>query len=126
MVLFRTKSLLEIVFRYRMEQPWDEATEPPDPFSVDAQYWLSVLPDWFLENTYWNSSAKASGVWTVEAWLYWFIHPEEDRAWRWWAASVNDDRSIDAFVDVDEIPFPWSALQWAFIAAGAANATLDF
>lgn len=133
-VLDRTKSLLGIVLRYSLEHPANEQLDPDDEFAIDKPYWASVLPSWFLEKTPFDSSATfvqdqvtpnegaTPGEWSVEGWLYWFLDGNEGRHWRWWSASVDSATRITVVLATSGLPFPWEALRWALLAAGATSA----
>jgi hypothetical protein len=134
-VLDQTRSLLEIVLRYNLEHPADDDIEPGD-FAIDKPYWESVLPSWFVEKTPFHASQalvqeraspnvrSSPGRWTVEGWLYWFIGVHEDRQWRWWSASVDSTSRLTVVVAINDLPFPWESLRWAFLASGATSAEL--
>lgn len=132
-VLERVKTVLRIV---------DEAAITGRPMD---KLWKATLPDWFVARCAPPNSQEESGRniawrknlppdeeiriaremdWTLDAWLYW-LEPDR-REWFWWDAKalVDLDHIIIA-VEVDSWPFPWGALRWLFLAAGAADLSAE-
>jgi hypothetical protein len=121
------RELLGLAVRHRLEYPPDDAVDPdadPDPFAVDAVFWATALPPWFLERTPFASAALSSSEWTVEGWLYWFLSADEERSWRWVSAAIISPTRIDITIQVADLPLAWEALRWTLHSAGATSATL--
>jgi hypothetical protein len=129
-VLARCKEVMRIVLTQDVERwPTDEE-------------WKFLLPDWFVaacadEDTVrqktqrWfelseeeRAAATASDVWSVEAFVYWFL-PEE-RQWFWWDASILDANTVEILVQVLGDPYPWGTLWWLSIASGAIRVDRDW
>lgn len=103
--------------------------------------WKNILPNWFVSVcapsrtreqaeqwvTWWKTlppdeqaRVKKEKKWALDDWLYW-MQPD-NRQWFWWdAKALEDVTSIVVAVEVDGWPFPWGALRWLFIAAGAID-----
>jgi hypothetical protein len=108
-----------------LEHPPDEEADPElGPFAVDEASWAAVLPPWFLAQTPFASAVRQAGVWTVEAWLYWFLSAHEDRDWRWVSASVVSPTRLAVLIQTVDLPLAWDALRWALLSAGATSAEL--
>lgn len=56
--------------------------------------------------------------WSLDDWLYW-MEPA-NRQWFWWDAEVAGDKKLaKVAIEVEGSPFPWAALRWLLVAAGA-------
>ena len=103
--------------------------------SIDE--WRSLLPSWFVRQSEEEvSSEKAeqrlrlsleerielSKKWSVSAFVYWF--QPNDRYWFWWDATAETASSVSVTVMVEDLPFPWGALEWLLRTAGAASVEL--
>jgi hypothetical protein len=125
-VLDRIRNLLIVVLRHLIANPIDYDSEPKG-FSIDREYWKSILPGWFVEST--PSEVRGEPLchlgsdsrWTLEGWLYWFLSPLEVREWRWWRSEVRGPDQLIIELIVSDTTFPWSALRWAAICAGASS-----
>ncbi len=121
-VLAKTKTLLLTVIQYVANHPFDDDLEPAH-FLIDRLFWTEALPGWFLEATPFKEEVQVFSstqeIWTVKAWLYWFLSPHEDRQWRWWSAPLVSSSLIEINIQINEIPFQWGSLRWALTAAGA-------
>ena len=86
-----------------------------------------MLPEWFIEKSSEEISQEEeerqmrlpmeeriglSQRWSVSAFVHWF-QPSE-RYWYWWDAVVKDANTLQIEVIVNDLPFPWGALEWLF------------
>lgn len=121
-ILDRVRGILAFVIRHRIEQPnIDQIDDETEPFVFDTEYWREVLPAWFLERTPFEDERKSKSGWSVESWLFWFLSGNADRAWRWLSASTLSSSEIEVLIQVNDLPLPWDALRWAFLASGAES-----
>jgi len=134
-VLERTKELLSLVLQYLIRYPIDYESEPPE-FSIDEPYWRATLPGWFVAQVPLEkdrilplkeraADQRNKEQWCVEAWLYWFLSPDEVRNWIWWDAAISDKDSFLVRVEANDFVFLWRALHCAMLAAGATSAGLE-
>lgn len=129
-VIERVKTVLRIVNRKSaLAGQWPSEDE-----------WRFHLPEWFVsrcgpelsqeeaekELMTWRelrpadqSQNSRGGHWSLPNWIFWFR--DENRSWYWWDAESSDNNVIRLAVEVDEWPFPWDAIAWLFLAAGATD-----
>jgi hypothetical protein len=128
LILQRSKEVLRTVIE-RAKDRWPSNEE-----------WCSILPEWFVVTcskelpkdeadkwlAWWRklnpeqkAAAEAAKKWSLPAWIYW-LHPDQ-RLWFWWDAEILTPDHIRVAVEVSHWPFPWGALRWLFIAAGASD-----
>lgn len=96
--------------------------------------WRSILPKWFVEQCAEEiSQAEAERRlrlpieerlrlgqrWSVEGWVHWF-QPSE-RYWQWWEGIVEDEDTLRIGLLVEELTFPYGALEWLLKASGASS-----
>jgi len=102
--------------------------------------WRQMLPEWFIvscapevsqieaqeriarwQKLSWEDKAKIDREkkWSLSNWLSWMV--PDQRPWFWWDEEINDPGRIRLAIEVPDWPFPWRALRWLFIAAGATD-----
>ena len=62
--------------------------------------------------------------WQISPFVYWFR--PENRFWFWWKGAIEEENDGGQYLKVTLISpeagvFPWEALRWLFLAAGAAS-----
>jgi len=128
LILRRCKEVLQVVIAQSKDQ-WPS-----------NEQWSLILPEWFIVScgkelskeeadqwlNWWRklkpneqAQAEAKKKWSLSSWIYWF-QPEQ-RLWFWWDAEIVDPCKIRVAVEVSSWPFPWGALRWLFMAAGASD-----
>ncbi|HEY4027659.1 MAG TPA: hypothetical protein VGO86_14625 [Candidatus Dormibacteraeota bacterium] len=105
--LARTREVLEaVVRRSAAGGDWPATGE-----------WRTLLPAWFTGACVDDAEVKDCVLdrWSLRAWTYWF--QPDVRRWRWWDASVQDDRVIVRLLVLDR-PYLRGALEWLLKVAG--------
>src|SRR5437868_6797644 len=102
--LLRAREVLEPLLGYG-DAEWPAVEE-----------WRQRLPDWFTAACVDDAQVRDCVLdkWSLRAWLYWF--QPELRRWRWWDASVEDDR-LSITLLVEQRPYLRGALDWLLTVA---------
>lgn len=128
-VLDKVKSVLKAVDDVVINDGW-----------LSDEGWKTKLPEWFViacapaetreeaekSLALWRtlSSEEQDRIrreerWSVEDWIY-CLQPE-NRYWFWWdAKSFEKFDHIIVMIETYDWPFPWDAMRWLFLAAGAS------
>jgi len=101
----------------------------------DPEKWRDLLPRWFVNQLapepsqeefakylllpYEERMKAENNEWTLAGWLHWF--EPDNRYWCWWDGAVMDRNTLVVAIEVTEWPFPWEALKWLLLAAGATE-----
>lgn len=128
-IALKVRAVLRLVDEVALSGAW-----------LSDEAWEQRLPEWFtskcshprsqpvaLRRLAWlntlsgaDLTAALDAEWSVAGWVHWF--KLDSREWYWWDAQVDDSLGyIVVDLNVDDWPYPWEALRWLFVAAGASD-----
>lgn len=126
-VLERTKAILQIIDEASLSgwpsdkslkltiPEWFVTACAPEMSTKESQQWLAR---WYRLSRKDQIKLEDGRKWSLKNWLDW-MEPT-NREWFWWDATVlKDHEGITLAVQVQAWPYPWGALRWLLLAAGA-------